>query len=113
MIPEIDDNDADLAMILADLSREFLEGCEDQLAMIDEQLSKLREKTVQPEHAVLEIKRHVHSMKGMGATFGYSSISLLAHALEDYFETMFEFGPNGYYDLQLYVDRIREIDDIG
>lgn len=105
------DQDADLAMIIADMAQEFLEGCADRLEEVDSALIQLRNKPGSGEHSLLEIKRHIHSLKGMGSTFGYSSISMIAHALEDYFETMFTPSEDGVYDVQLYVDRIREIAD--
>ena len=105
------EEDADLAMIFANMASEFLEACEDRLNEIDAALSSIRDKSSSSGNAVLEIKRHVHSMKGTGGTFGFSSISLLAHGLEDYFETMFVLNENGLHDVQLYIDRIREISE--
>lgn len=109
MVEVFSEQDADLRMIVADMAREFLEGCEDRLEEIDAALTSLRNGEGSLENEILEIKRHTHSLKGMGTTFGFSAISLLAHSLEDYFETMFGYGKNGIYDVQLYIDRIREI----
>jgi len=110
---DTNDNDPDMEMILADMAREFLEGCEDRIEEIDAALNALRDKHGNPGNNILEIKRHIHSLKGMGGTFGFSSISLISHALEDYFETLYDDGPDGYYDVQLFVDRIRQISEEG
>ncbi len=107
----VTDQDADLAMILADMAAEFLEGCEDRLEEIDSALHRLRSNKGSSENEVMEIKRHIHSLKGMGTTFGFSSISLIAHALEDYFESLFTVDENGIHDVQHFVDRIREVSD--
>lgn len=101
--------DADLTMILADMATEFLESCEDRLEEVDQALDRLRSSKGFNENDILEIKRHIHSLKGMGTTFGFSSISLLAHALEDYFEALFVADKNGIHDIQHFVDRIREV----
>lgn len=105
------ETDAELVMIVADLEREFLEACEDRLNEVDTALDSLRSEKASNENEILEIKRHIHSLKGMGTTFGFSSITLMAHALEDYFETLFELGEKGIHDVQCFVDRIREISD--
>lgn len=101
----------DMEMIRADMASEFLAACYDHLTDVDAALVRLRSGNANVEHAILDIKRNIHSLKGMGTTFGFSSISLLAHALEDYFETFFQHDHNGYFDIQLYVDRIREVAD--
>lgn len=105
------EQDADLTMILADMAAEFLEDCEDRLEEIDKALGRLRTSKSSSENEVLEIKRHVHSLKGLGTPFGFSAISLLAHGLEDYFETMFEVDEGGIHDVQHFVDRMREVAD--
>lgn len=109
MEPKTNEADAELVMIVADLEREFLELCEDRLNEVDEALETMRSGKTSCENEILEIKRHIHSLKGMGKTFGYSSITLMAHTLEDYFETLFEFSEEGIYDVQFFADRIREI----
>jgi len=105
------EEDADLSMILADMAAEFLDSCEDRLEEIDNALDRLRSSNGTSANDVLEIKRHIHSLKGLGTTFGFSSISLLAHALEDYFEALFEADENGIHDVQHFVDRMREVAD--
>ncbi len=107
----VSEKEAELKMIIADMEREFLDGCEDRLAEIDAALEVLRADRSSGENELLEIKRHVHSLKGLGATFGYSSITLMAHALEDYFESLFQPDDDGIHDVQHFIDRIREIVD--
>ncbi len=111
MPEELNETEADLEMILADMAQEFIEGCEDRLDEIDVCLTRLHNQEGVAGNDVLEVKRHVHSLKGMGATFRFPSITLIAHALEDYFETLFELSPDGLYDVQMFVDRIREISE--
>jgi len=103
------ESDANLEMVLADMAQEFLESSEDRLDEVDTCLVRLRNHQGTDGDDLLEVKRHVHSLKGMGATFRFPSITWIAHALEDYFETLFEITPEGIADVQLFVDRIREI----
>jgi CheY-like chemotaxis protein/HPt (histidine-containing phosphotransfer) domain-containing protein len=103
------DNDPDLEMILADMRQEFVESSEDRLDEIEEAISRLLSNKGKPEYEMLEIKRHVHSIKGMGGSFGFSSVTLWAHALEDYMETVKEIGVDQLWDVQLFIDRVRDI----
>lgn len=107
------ENDPDLEMILADMRQEFIESSEDRLDEVEEAISRLLAKKGKPEYEFLEIKRHVHSIKGMGGSFGFSSVTLWAHALEDYLETAKDIGVDQLWDVQLFVDRIRDILDNG
>ncbi len=109
MVAEINEIDANLEMIFADLAQDFIEDCEDRLVEIDDCLTRLRTHQGIANNDVMEVKRHIHSLKGMGTTFRFPSISLISHALEDYFETLFEISDEGVFDVQLYVDRIRAI----
>lgn len=111
MADDKSEENSDLGVFVSDILLEFLDECEDRLTEIDFALGSLNHKKTLDDVEVLEIKRHVHSLKGMASTFGYSSISLLAHALEDYFETMFAPDETGIHDTQLYVDRMREISE--
>lgn len=109
MANELSETEANLEMILADMSRDFIEGCEDRLDEIDACLNRIRDRQGIAENEILEVKRHVHGLKGLGSTFRFPSISVISHALEDYFEALFELSDDGVYDVQLFIDRIREI----
>jgi len=109
MASGMNESAADLEMILADMAQEFIEGCEDRLDEVDACLARLRRQEGSSGDHILEVKRQVHSLKGMGATFQYPSVTLIAHALEDYFETLFEVSQDGISDVQMFIDRIREI----
>lgn len=104
-------SDADLEMILADMRQEFLESCEDRLTEIEAALARMRSKQGNKENDASDLKRHVHSIKGGGGSFGFSSLTLLAHALEDYLETSREIGPDQVFNIQLFIDRMQGIVD--
>jgi len=109
MAENLNETEADLEMILAGMALDFVIGCEDQLDEIDACLERLRNHQGVAANDILEVKRHIHSLKGLGGTFRYPSISLIAHTLEDYFETLYEVSDDGIFDIQMYVDRLREI----
>lgn len=106
-------DDPDLAMILADMRHEFLEGTSDRLDEVDLAIRDLLAKRGDWNNNLLEIKRNVHSIKGGSSTFGFPTVSMIAHSLEDYLETSSSVGQTEIEDVQFFIDRIREIVDQG
>lgn len=106
-------NDPDLEMILADMRREFIETAEDRLDEVEQSVANLLGDARNVDNEILEIKRHIHSVKGLGGSFGFSSVTLWAHALEDYLETTRDLGVDQLWDIQAFVDRMREIIESG
>lgn len=60
-----------------------------------------------------EFRREVHSLKGMGGSFGFPSISLICHRLEDYLSSTGAPTTTQLGDLQVFVDRLSDIIDEG
>ncbi len=106
-------DDPDLAMILADMRQEFIETAEDRLDEVEHSVAVLLGGSRNTDNEILDIKRNIHSVKGMGGSFGFSSVTLWAHALEDYLETARELGADQVSDIQQFVDRMREIVESG
>ena len=106
-------DDPDLAMILEDMKSEFIEGTNDRLDEADRAIANLLAGRGDWNNNLLDVKRIVHSIKGGGKTFGFPTISMIAHGLEDYLETAGSVDRQEIEDAQFYVDRIREILDMG
>lgn len=106
-------DDPDLAMILADMRSEFIEGTNDRLDEADRAITDLLEGRGDWNNNLLEVKRIVHSIKGGGTTFGFPTVSMIAHALEDYLETAGAIERGEIEDAQFFIDRMREILDMG
>jgi len=107
------DTDPDLEMILADMRQEFIEASEDRLDEVEQAIARLLSDKGRPENDHLEIKRHIHTLKGTGGSFGFSAVTIWAHALEDYLETIKDVGVDQLWDIQLFVDRIRDVLETG
>lgn len=103
------DNDPDLEMILADMRQEFIENAGDRLDEVEEAIARMLANKGRTEYELLEVKRHIHSIKGMGGSFGFPSVTIWAHALEDYIEMSSDLGTNQLWDIQLFIDRIRDV----
>jgi len=105
--------DAELEMILADMRQEFIESCEDRLDEVEDALMRGISGKGRIADSILDVKRNVHSVKGLGSSFGFNSVSLLAHSTEDYIETCEEIEVDNLKDIQFFIDRIRSILEAG
>ena len=69
--------------ILVELRREFLIEARDRLDDAQAALEGIYNNTIDRTEEVTVIRRNVHSLKGMGKSFGFPTVSLVAHRLED------------------------------
>jgi len=95
--------------ILATLSEEFLDNCLDHVDQMDVIVERLLRDQGDKAENHLALQREVHNIKGQAATFGFPSLSSLAHALEDFMETAEIIEDEQLSDIQLYLDEIRKI----
>lgn len=105
--------DPDLAMILDDLRQEFIEETRDKIEEIEKMIDGLRSREGSPANNLMEIKRLMHTIKGGGGSFGFPTISKVAHGFEDYLETSGEGNYASPDDLLFFADAIASILDVG
>jgi CheY-like chemotaxis protein/HPt (histidine-containing phosphotransfer) domain-containing protein len=102
---EIDIQDA-----LERLKQEFIDTSAEKLDKIDGIIDQLYRGSDNDRGAdFVEFQRDIHSLKGSAGTYGFGSVSLIAHRLEDYIETTRQLTSENLLDVQKYIDRIREI----
>jgi len=102
-------SDPDLEMILADMRQDFIEGARDKLEAVEDEIEGLRFGADGAENHILEIKRIIHSIKGSGGSFGFPTISKIAHGLEDYLETSGDISTVTAEDLLVFVNTLTDI----
>lgn len=107
------DVDPDLEMILADMRQEFIIETGDKLEEIEQVVGQLRERQGNHENNISEIKRLMHTIKGGGGSFGFPTVSKVAHAFEDYLETTGDITNIAPDDVLLFSDAIASILDAG
>lgn len=56
-----------------------------------------------------EIQRSIHTIKGQGSTFDFPAVTLIAHRMEDFIESVTEVGAAQIAAIQTFVDCLREI----
>jgi HPt (histidine-containing phosphotransfer) domain-containing protein len=96
--------------LMVKLRQEFLDTAEDHLREIDALLRGLRAGRGSDDTAS-EIRRRVHSLKGMGGTFGYPLITVISHRMEDYLAELDALAGPSLEDAQVFVDRLRDVVD--
>jgi CheY-like chemotaxis protein len=100
--------DADYDAIVARLRDEFLDYAGDALDELDGLIESGRNPDSRPFDTIDAIRRSGHNLKGMGGSFGFPLITLLAHRMEDYFMDRESLGQRTLEDAQCFVDRMRE-----
>jgi CheY-like chemotaxis protein/HPt (histidine-containing phosphotransfer) domain-containing protein len=101
--------DPDLQMILADMRQDFIEDTGDKLEEIEQVAVRLRQGIGQLDNNVMEIKRLMHTIKGGGGSFGFPTVSKIAHAFEDYLVTTGDIHNVHPEDILLFCDAIASI----
>jgi len=102
----------DVDRFVEQFRQEFIETTSERLITIDDLITSMMNGS-SSDAALSEFLRHIHSIKGQGATFDFPIISQIAHRLEDYVETAPEHSLNQLTDIQRFVDIIRKILESG
>ncbi|MBM3571933.1 MAG: hypothetical protein FJX52_06150, partial [Alphaproteobacteria bacterium] len=58
---------------------------------------------------LIAIRRQAHNLKGMGSSFGFPAISMVAHRLEDYLVDLGALSPHELHDAQQFLDALQFI----
>jgi HPt (histidine-containing phosphotransfer) domain-containing protein len=103
----------DLEGVLAQLREEYLGGITDTLDEIDGFIDRMIRGVGDRGDDFFELQRQIHSLKGSAGTHGFAAVTLVAHRLEDYIEATRRLSNDQLGDVQIYVDRIREIFEAG
>ena len=104
---------ADMDRILLEMRDDFLQDCREKFDQIEDLLSKLDKSPDDFEALFVELKRCIHSIKGNAGSFGFSSISHLAHSMEDYISSAVEESDIVMAELGLFVSPMADIVDVG
>lgn len=93
------------------LRLEFIDDARDRLEVMNAAIDGVRKGTRGHADAVGVLRLEAHNFKGMGTSFGYPTVSLVAHRLEDYLTGLKELDLRQLSDSQTFVDRIAELVD--
>ena len=95
------------------LKQEYIENSDDSLNHIDQLIKQLQDGNGDWNETFLDLQRAVHTIKGSAGSYGFPTVSIIAHALEDYIETATDIRERELTDIQFHVDRMRAILESG
>lgn len=95
--------------IVERLRLEFLEEAQERLTEIDEALGAEASHSMSAADAITMVRRQAHNLKGMGASFQFPIISLIAHRLEDYVANIKDLDDRHFRDVGQFVDAMRAV----
>lgn len=95
--------ETDNERILSSLRQEFIEMARDQLEDIEEKLEFIRKDQGGSEEELFSIQRHIHNIKGQGATFGFPLTGRVAHMLEDYLKNVNGLEADNINDIEAFL----------
>ncbi len=96
--------------IFAQLRQDFLTDTRERL---DEMESAASDDKSTGGNALLTIRREGHNIKGLAASLGFSSITIIAHRLEDFVAELTDLTDSHVSDVLVYIDCIRGIVEDG
>ncbi len=99
----------DLDMIIASMRDDFVVDGLDKLDEIDTALDQIDDGHGKYDNHLLEVKRIAHSIKGLGGSFGFISVSRIAHALEDFLEVSGSDGRIPIPETRVHIETMRRV----
>jgi len=95
--------------VFANLRTEFQIDAQDCLGRLEAQLDGVRKKAVAASAAMADLCREVHTMKGSGGSFGFPTVTVIAHRLENYISGVPGLDGTAIDDILIYLDRMRDV----
>lgn len=91
---------------------EFMDDARDRLQVMYEAIDSVAKGTRSGGDTLGVVRIECHNLKGMGTSFGFPVVSLIAHRLEDYLNGLKELKePRHISDVQVFLDRVSEMVD--
>jgi len=102
----------DVAALMEQFRIEFLDGGRERLVILRGILDSLAAGGANAaQHA--EFRRQLHTLKGQAGSFGYPSVTHIAHKLEDFLESAGKLSDENLGELERFVDEIGRIIESG
>jgi len=92
--------------ILDSLRSKFVESSEQKLTEILTEIAALRS-SYHPDD-LETVRNEIHTLKGLGGTFGFRDFSLIAGRFEDYLEGLTEMSDQHIDNLRVFISRLRD-----
>lgn len=99
--------------LISNLAQEFLTDAVDTLGSLGQLITETQSGGVDTGYTLQTVRREIHTLKGQGSSFGYPSITVIAHRLENYLVELETLSSRHLDDILKFVDRMQEIADTG
>ncbi|MBL6934405.1 MAG: Hpt domain-containing protein [Alphaproteobacteria bacterium] len=99
--------------VMESLRQDFLEGSLERLEQLEAVIDGIHNENVLTAETLMDFHRQVHSLKGLGGTFGFPFITLLSHRLEDYLADLSGLSKSQARDVEAYLDALRKVVETG
>ncbi|NQU62067.1 MAG: response regulator [Rhodospirillales bacterium] len=103
----------DLEQTLARLQQDFIENTKEKLDGVDHAIDQLFQDKGDRGEFFFQLQRDVHSLKGTAGTFGFNSVTVVAHRLEDFLESHQRLSKEQWLGVQAFLDAMRAIIEKG
>lgn len=90
---------------------EFIDDARDRLQTMYDALDGLEKGSRSDADVIGVFRLEANNFKGMGTSFGYPTVSLIAHRLEDYLTGVTRLDQRERVDLPVFLDRIAQVVD--
>ena len=97
--------------LIANLAHEFLVDAVDTLGNLGLLVSETQQGTVDPGYTLQTVRREIHTLKGLGSTYGFPSITVIAHRFDNYLVDLETPNTQQLDDVYKFLDRMQEITD--
>lgn len=102
----MDDFDVNFEQVLEQLRGDFLADIPEWMDRIDDTAMNGVDRGKEP---ILSLYREAHNLKGTAGSYGFRTVSLIAHRLEDYLQELSELEERHVTAIGVFVDRMRGI----
>lgn len=90
---------------------EFVDDARDRLQTMYDALDGLSKGARGTDDVIGVLRLEANNLKGMGTSFGYPTVSLVAHRLEEYLSGLKRLDERQVTDIQVFLDRSSELVD--
>jgi len=100
---------------LADrLNVEFKDDCQDRLDIVYDTLDRLKKGQIQQDEALIVLRREASKLRGIGSTYGFPLVNLIAHRMEAYLGgNLTKLNERQQEDVMRFADRLAEAVESG
>ena len=104
-------NNPDLDTVMEELRKSFYDTARQKLTDLEAQITTLSAMGREDSEVEANMRREIHSLKGMGGTFGFPAITSVSHRLEDFVANVGGFSKRSD-DVLVFIDCLSDILDM-